>query len=119
MDDEHLRELEKQAMKKRRERINKAHWADLTYDEVLEIDDKEKMRTYLQNMRKFHIQIINPLANSVSKKFKFSKLDSEITYRMMFNEYMKYFYGRGLSWEEIKEMMIKNKTILSKQGRKK
>lgn len=119
MDNEYLKELEKQIMREEHERINKAHWADLTYDEVFEIDDKEKKREYNKIRRKFHIQIINPLANSVPRKFKFSKSDSELTYRMMFNEYMTYFYGKGMSREEIIEMMIRNKTIVSNQGRKK
>lgn len=98
-------------------RINNAHWADLTYEEVSLIEDKEKKKEYRQKQRNVHLHIVNPLANSVPRNFKLSKPDNKLTYRMILSEYLNYFYSKGMTREEIIQMMVDNKTI--KNGKKK
>lgn len=119
MNDEDLEALAEIIYKQEKERINNAHWADLTFDEIPLIDDIEKRREYRKVRRKFHLQIINPLANSVPRKFKFSVPDEHLTYRIMMNDYMTYFYSKGMTRDEIIAMMIENRTIKGNRGRKK
>lgn len=118
MKEEELEYLLNTLYEQERERINNAHWADLTLDEMELIEDKKKKVEYKKEQRKFHIHIINPLANSVPRKFKFSVPDESLTYRIMMNDYMKFFYGKGMTRDQIIEMMIKNRTIVSRRKNK-
>lgn len=119
MNKEELDALSKLIIEQERKRINNAHWADLTVDEISLIEDKQKRKEYRDILRKVHINIVNPLANSVPRKFKFSKPDEFMTYRMIISDYMNYFYNKGMTREQIIEMMIKNKCIKSNRGRRK
>ena len=74
---EELEALANALYEQERERINNAHWSDLTLDETELIEDKQKRIEYKKEQRKFHIHIINPLANSVPRKFKFSVPDEQ------------------------------------------
>jgi len=111
--------LIKDTYKQEKERINKLDWLDLHPKELGLIDDIEKRKHYYKQMRGYHIHVINPLANSVSKNFKFSVGDSELTYRIMTMDFLKYFKSLGMDIDEIMEMMKKNRTIVGKKGRKK
>lgn len=119
MTEEELEALGNLIVKQEMERINNAHWSDLTVDEINLIEDKQKRKEYCDIIRKVHIHIVNPLANSVPRKFKFSKPDEFMTYRMIISEYMNYFYSKGMNRKQIIEMMVKNKCIKSNRGRRK
>lgn len=119
LSEEDLKEVADMIIEEERKRINNADWLDLTLDEVPKVEDIEKRRKYRQEMRKFHIHIINPLANSVHRKFTFSVPDEQLTYRIMMNDYMQYFYKKKMTRDQIIEMMVKNQVITSKRGKKK
>lgn len=117
--EEDLKEIADKIIAEEKKRINNSNWLDLTLDEISLVEDIEKRRTFRQEMRHFHIHIINPLANSVPRKFTFSVPDECLTYRIMMNDYMKYFYKKKMTREQIIEMMVKNQVITSKRGKKK
>lgn len=119
MNEEDFKLIVEKILEQEKARINSADWPDLTIDEISLIEDPEKRKEYRQKMRHFHINIINPLANSVSRKFTFSVPDNCLTYRIMMNDYMTYFYKKKKTREQIIDMIIENKVMKSKRGKNK
>lgn len=112
MNVDNLKELGKEIMHLETERINKAHWADLTLSELELIEDLEKQKEYRKQMNEFHMRIINTFAHLVPTNFQFSVPEHKLTYRIMATEYMNYFYAKGMSREEIVKMLSESKTTI-------
>jgi len=91
-----------------KEKINNCDWIDLTLKQIEQVEDKTKRKEYKKQIREFLINIINPLAMSVPRSFKFSVNDEELTYQQMLDDYVKYFYTKGKSREDIVKI-IKDK----------
>lgn len=100
-----------------KKRINKLHWADLTLKELELIDDLEKKRKYRKLMIDFHMRVINTFSTLVPKDFKFSVPNERLTYRIMTTDYMNYFYSKGMTKEEIIEMMSNSKAPIQDGGK--
>lgn len=104
-----MENIEKEISKLESERINNTHWADLTLEELRLIEDKAKKREYKIHIDELHMTFINNCAMLVGKDFKFSVPNEILTYRIMANDYMNYFYNKGMTKEEIIEMISNNK----------
>lgn len=104
-----LKDLIDEICEQEKERINKSPLADLTLADLELIDDVLKRQNYYKIMKKFHVKIINPLANLVPNNFRFSVPDENLTYRIIMNDYMKYFYNKGMSGKDVIDLVIKNK----------
>jgi len=104
-----MENLEKQILELEKQRIKNLNWFDLTLKELYLIDDKNKKRQYKESMDEFHMAFINNCAMLVGKDFKFSVSNENLTYRIMANDYMNYFYNKGMTREEIIQMIMNNR----------
>ena len=118
MEKKDILDLSSQILIKEKERINNSHWADLTLQELDLIDDIIKRKEYRKSMNEFHMRIINTFSAFVSKDFKFSVSKDKLTYRIMANDYMNYFYNKGMTREQIIEMLSNSKTTFN-EGKQK
>ena len=90
-------------------RINNSNWLDLTQDELSLITDKDKKRKYQNQINQLYMQFLNSFAMLVGNDFSFSKPKELLTYRIMMTDYMNYFYNKGMTREEIIQMILENK----------
>lgn len=112
-----LQDLSAEILKLEKIRVNKAHWADLTFKDLNLIDNLDKRQGYRKEMETFHMRIINTFSTLVPQDFKFSVPNDRLTYRIMAQDYMNYFYNKGMTREEIIEMLSNNK-ISNQNGEK-
>ena len=107
-----IKNLSDEILQLEKARINNAHWADLTIDELNLIDDLDKRRDYRKKINEFHMRIINTFSTLVPSNFRFSVPNERLTYRIMATDYMNYFYAKGMTKEEIIKIMVDSKTTI-------
>lgn len=104
-----MENLINQILELEKKRINSLDWYNLTLKDLELIDDKEKIKEIKKNMNEFHMTFINNCSMLVGDDFQFSVPKDKLTYKIMSEDYMNYFYNKGMTKEQIIEMITNNK----------